>query len=206
MHFMAKPTDLRPGAVRPGGRSARNREAVFAAALEELNAYGYAGLSAARIAKRAGVHRTTVHRRWPNLTDLIAEALIDTAASKVTVPDEGDIQSDLRVLLSAIVELVGSDEARRTIRSLISDTARSDAIGEVVRRVWTERFQVGERVILRAIERGELRNDITPANVFSSLIGPIYFRVLVTGQPLDDQFIEDVLTLTLDGARSRPCE
>ena len=203
MHFMPGATDLRPGTVRPGGRSARNREAVFAAALEELNAYGYAGLSAARIAKRAGVHRTTVHRRWPRLTDLVAEALIETAASNVTIPDEGDVRSDLRTLLHAIAELVGSERARRTIRSLISDTARSDAIGAVVRRVWTDRSQVGETVILRAVERGELRNDIEPTTIFSSLIGPIYLRVLITGQPLDEQFVEDVITLALDGAQAR---
>jgi AcrR family transcriptional regulator len=200
---MPDATDPRPGTVRPGGRSARNREAVFAAAIEELNATGFGGLSAARIADRAGVHRTTVHRRWPDLNDLIAEALIETAASNVATPDEGDVRADLRALMRAIADLVGTEQAQRTIRNLISDTARSDTIGAVLTRVWTERFQVGEHVIVRAINRGELRNDIDPTTVFSSLIGPIYLRVLITSQQLDDQFIEDVITLTLDGARPR---
>ncbi len=203
MHFMSEPSDPRPGTVRPGGRSARNRHAVFAAALEELNASGSAGLSAARIAQRAGVHRTTIHRRWPDLTDLIAEALIEVAAASVSAPDEGDIRSDLRTLLHAVAELIGPEPARRTIRSLVSDTTRSDAIATVVTRVWTGRFEVGQQVIVRAISRGELRDDVDPSSIFSLIVGPLYLRVLITDQPLDDQFIEDVITLVLDGARPR---
>lgn len=201
MHFMSESTDPRPRTARPGGRSARNRQAVLAAALDELNTYGYAGLSAARIAERAGVHRTTVHRRWPNLADLVSEALIDSAAAVVTMPDEGDIHADLQMLLSAIAKLVGSEEARQTIRTLVSETDRSEAIGTVVGRVWTTRFYVGQTVIERAIERGELRTDIDPLTMFSTLIGPIYLRVLITGQPLDTQFLDDIITLVLDGAR-----
>jgi AcrR family transcriptional regulator len=202
MHYMTESTDPRPRSTRPGGRSARNRQAVLAAALDELNTYGYAGLSTARIAERAGVHRTTVHRRWPRLADLISEALIDSAAATVTVPDEGDIRADLEVLLRTIADLVGSEEARRTIRSLVSDTVRSEAIGTVVRRVWTTRFEVGQTVIERAVSRGELRTDIEPLTIFSTLIGPIYLRVLITDQPLDNQFLDDIITLTLDGTRT----
>ena len=202
MHFMPESTDTRPGTTRPGGRSQRNRQAVLAAALDELNTYGYGGLSAARIAERAGVHRTTVHRRWPRLADLISEALIDAAATAVTIPDEGNIHSDLRVLLHSIAGLLESEDARRTVRSLVSDTARSETIGTVVRQVWTARFHVGQTVIERAIRRGELRADIEPITIFSTLIGPIYLRILITDQPLDEQFLDDIVTLTLDGART----
>ena len=59
---------------------------MMTAAMQELAEYGYAGMSAARIADRAGVNRTTVHRRWPNLEDLVSEALLDSASDAIAIP------------------------------------------------------------------------------------------------------------------------
>lgn len=176
---------------------------MLAAALEELNEFGYGGLSTARIASRAGVHRTTVHRRWPDHGDLIAEALIDDAASEISMPDERSVRDDLRVLLRAIAARIDSEQARRRIRALVSDSARSKTIASVVTRVYTTRFEVGEEVIRRAVERGEIRGDVAPMTIFTTLVGPLYLRLLITDERLDDQFIDDVITVALEGATSR---
>ena len=66
--------------LRPGGRTARTRAAVFAATLNELVASGYTQASIEAIAERAGVHKTTIYRRWRTKDRLIAEALADAAA------------------------------------------------------------------------------------------------------------------------------
>lgn len=189
-----------PGTVRTGGRTARIRDAVLAAALEELNQFGYGGLSTARIADRAGVHRTTVHRRWPNHADLIAEALIDDAASDIPMPDEGNVRDDLRKLLRAIALRIDTRRARRRIRSLVSDSGRSPTIASVVSRVYSTRFEVGEEVIRRGVARGEVRGDITPMTIFTTLVGPLYLRLLIIDERLDEQFIDDIITVALDGA------
>jgi AcrR family transcriptional regulator len=49
---------------RPGGRSARVRAAAIAATLAELAETGYSALSLENVARRAGVHKTTLYRRW----------------------------------------------------------------------------------------------------------------------------------------------
>ena len=53
-----------PGTSRPGGRTARTAAAVFAAAINELSERGYDDISIETIAARAGVHKTTLYRRW----------------------------------------------------------------------------------------------------------------------------------------------
>ena len=50
---------------RLGGRSARVREAVLGAAFAELDERGYGGFSIDAMARRSGVHKTTIYRRWP---------------------------------------------------------------------------------------------------------------------------------------------
>ena len=64
-----------PGTARPGGRTARVAESVFAAAIAELSAREYADISVESIAARAGVDKTTVYRRWGSKAEIIRQAL-----------------------------------------------------------------------------------------------------------------------------------
>ena len=69
---------------RLGGRSARVREAVLNATFDELGEKGYAGLSMESVARRSGVHKTTIYRRWPNRDALVMDAL-DSRSDRYTV-------------------------------------------------------------------------------------------------------------------------
>ena len=61
--------------ARLGGRSARVREAVLNAAFAELGEKGYDNFSMEAVARRSGVHKTTVYRRWPTRDALVVDAL-----------------------------------------------------------------------------------------------------------------------------------
>jgi AcrR family transcriptional regulator len=188
---------------RPGGRSARVRAAVLAATMKEFTESGYGGLSAGRIAERAGVNRSTIHRRWGSLDNLLADALVETAATAIPMPDTGSAQDDLDLLLRSITSYIDTDATRAWIRALVGDAARSPAVGAIVSSAWTTRFHVGEDVISRAAARGEIRDDIPPATILATLLGPLYVRLLLTDQRIDDQFIDDIIDIVLNSARHR---
>src|SRR4029453_1831526 len=84
------------GSLRPGGRTARTRAAVFEAALDELAERGWDQVRVETIAARARVHKTTVYRRWGSKDRLVAEALEAAADSRIQVPDRGDVGQELR--------------------------------------------------------------------------------------------------------------
>lgn len=199
---MSRPP-LPPVVRRPGGRATRIRQAVLAATIAELTEGGYAALNAARIADRAGVHRSTVHRRWPDLDELITEALVDAATVAIPIPDTGDIGSDLRQLLHAIAAYLGAPETRVQVRALVADAARSPAIAAVVSQVWTTRFGLGEEVIARAVARGDVRADVPPAVILAAFTGPVYVRLLLTDDDIDDAFVDTVVEVGLTGALDR---
>lgn len=177
---------------------------MLTATLTEFIESGYSGLSAARIADRAGVHRSTIHRRWPDLDKLIAEALIEDAAAAIPAPDTGNARDDLTLLLHSIASYIDTDAARARIRALVGDAARSPAIGAIITSVWTTRFHTGETVIARAVARGEIRDDIPPATLLHTLLGPLYVRLLLTDQRIDDQFIHAVIDIVLNGSHRLP--
>jgi AcrR family transcriptional regulator len=92
-----------PGTLRPGGRTARTREAVLQAVIDELSDNGYAGATVERVAERADVAKTTIYRRWGSIDGLLADFMADRAARDIPVPDEGGLDTDLNALARDVV-------------------------------------------------------------------------------------------------------
>lgn len=177
---------------RPGGRSARVRRAVLEATVATLADDGYERLGIDSVAARAGVHKTTVYRRWPTKAELVADATRERAQQLVPVPDTGSLAGDLRALAGAIAANIGSDVGRRMARTLIAAALVSDDVAEVHAGFWSERFGLTTVIVDRAIARGELPAGTDGRLVIESLIGPLYVRLLLTGEPVDRAYAERV--------------
>ncbi|WP_206051066.1 TetR-like C-terminal domain-containing protein [Nocardioides speluncae] len=179
-----------PGQRRPGGRTARNRENVVRATLDLLLDEGYEHLTVARVAAAAGVAETTVYRRWPSKAHLAAEALADLARLENPVPDTGTLAGDLRAFLTQIVELIGRADIQRLLRTAASLDPADDELAQARRGFWEARFAGAAGIVERAVRRGELPSDADAYELIEDLAGVAYFRLLVTGRPLDERMIE----------------
>lgn len=185
--------------TRPGGRSARVREAVLGATLAELLDAGYADLSYPRIAERAGVALSTVHRRWPEKAALVSEALADVTAARVPVPDTGTARGDLLALASSVAAMLAEPA---TIQVLRSAFALPDADLRVLRDAhWEPRLAVAATVVDRAIARGELPAGTTGWSVVEPIHARIWMRALITGLPLGEDYIARCVDLSLAAAQ-----
>ena len=182
---------------RPGGRSARVRSAVLRATLDELAAVGYGDLSFESVAHRAGVHKTTLYRHWPNREALLREALLARSEVTVPIPDTGSLRADLIAFAQAVVTNITAPDYEAIVRAVASDARTEGALGDASRGFWRERFQLARIIVLRGIERGEIGADVDPNLLLESLVGPLYLRLLITREPLDDAFIETLVTQRL---------
>ena len=188
---------------RPGGRSARIRQAVLDATLESLLNEGYDSLSHRVVAKRAGVDPATVYRRWPTRPRLAVDALLDGAHATVRVPDTGDVAKDMRKFLDSVVAALADEKLVRVFHAL--SAAGSEAEGDLrqtLREFWENRFAAAEEIVTRAIERSDLPAGADPHAVIEQLIAPAYFRALVSGQPFERGFAKRTVERTLAAARS----
>ncbi len=181
---------------RTGGRSARVRTAVLTAALEQVTEHGIEGLTIGDVAARAGVAETTIYRRWGTRTALIAEAITDLAAAGNPVPDTGALRSDLRVLADQVSQLISTPGIARLVGTTIALSADPE-VDAARRRFWRHRFEVSAPIITAAIDRGELPAHVDPREVLETLSAPLYFRLLVGEQPIDDAFIARCVDNTL---------
>ncbi|MBF6468317.1 TetR/AcrR family transcriptional regulator [Nocardia beijingensis] len=185
---------------RTGGRSARVREAVLTATLDQVAEHGIEGLTVGDVAARAGVALTTIYRRWGTRTALIAEAVTELAAAANPAPDTGSLRGDLQQLAEQISHLISRPGLARLVGTTIALSADPE-VAAARHRFWEDRFQRSSQVIARAVERGELAEDVDPREVLETLSAPLYFRLLVADTALDDAFLARCVdnTLTLHG-------
>jgi AcrR family transcriptional regulator len=167
---------------------------VLRAALEELATIGYGDLSFDAIAQRAGVHKTTLYRHWPNREALVREALLARSEVAVPIPDTGSLREDLTAFAHAVVANITAPDYEAIVRAVASEARTEGALGQASRGFWRERFQLARMIVLRGIERGEIPVDVDPDLLLESLVGPLYLRLLITREPLDDAFIEALVT------------
>ncbi|MCT2593214.1 TetR/AcrR family transcriptional regulator [Streptomyces sp. N2-109] len=187
---------------RPVGRGPKMHAAVLAATVAELAEGGYAALTVERVAQRAGVHKTTVYRRWKDRAALVVDALAEHIATDIPMPDTGSIGGDLREMARSLVGWLVSPTGRAVEAALISDAVRLPEIAEARARIFGDRFRRAEPVVARAVARGELPVGTDPSAVVSALAAPIHFRLLVSGGPLDDTVAEQAARITLAAARA----
>ena len=190
------------GNVRPGGRTARTRAAVLEAALDELAERGWDQASVETIASRAGVHKTTVYRRWGSKDRLVAEALEAAADQRIQIPDTGDIDQDLRALARAVLAILTSRDGAATVRALVAGAQDSLDVGRVVRRFWATRLAHVGPLVDRAVSRGQLPNGTDPDDLMRYLAAPLFHRLLVTAEPLTTATADQAAAVVLAAARA----
>jgi AcrR family transcriptional regulator len=191
-----------PGTTRPGGRTARNTAAVFAAALDELAARPWDEISIESVAARAGVHKTTVYRRWGTKADLVSQALAAAAESLIEVPDTGRVADDLRLLSRAVQATLASPRGAATTRAVLAGAAASAEIRGVMTEFWAARLAAIAVIVDRAIARGELPAGTGPGPVMNAVAAPLYYRLLVTSEPLTPADADRAAAAALAAARA----
>ena len=172
-------------ATRPGGRSARIRDAVFTATLAEVAEKGYTDLSIGGVAQRSGAHKTTIYRRWGSREALLGAALTSLAATPVVPIDTGALESDLESYASRIAQVLAG-EIGHVLRAVIgSDARRLNAVDNVRRDLFASRRPLSKLVFVRAERRGELPHGIDAVAAIDFLVAPLYFRLLLSEEPID---------------------
>jgi AcrR family transcriptional regulator len=188
---------------RPGGRSARIAQAVADATLEVMAEKGFADFTVTDVAVRAGVHETSIYRRWGSRENLIAETLLAYSDRLIPVPDTGSIRTDLRELLAAVADYLATPIGKAMSHALAF--SGDEARWEKVRfDFWTTRLQLARSIVERAVERQEVPPDTDARLLLETLIAPLQFRVLATREAIDSDLCDRLTDLVLDGILPRP--
>ncbi|MFF3222148.1 TetR-like C-terminal domain-containing protein [Nocardia suismassiliense] len=176
-----------PGSIRPGGRTARVRESVLHVAGDLLAERGFAHLDLAEVAAAAEVGKTTVYRRWRNPTGLVIDLLAEMAEQSLPHADTGSLLGDLTANARLVARTLTDPRQGRLFQAVIAAATCDEAAAAALRRFYDVRLTEWSPCVERAVERGEAPTGTDPRAVLSAVSAPLYYRLLASGDPIDDR-------------------
>ncbi|MDT0390940.1 TetR-like C-terminal domain-containing protein [Streptomyces dubilierae] len=189
--------------VRPGGRSAKVRAAVHRAVAELLAEEEAETLTLPAVAARAGVHPTTLYRRWGSTAQLLTDVATSRFSDDLVVPDSGSLAGDLERWLADVATDVADPDTLALMRATIA-TGPAGGCACVEDR----HRQLGA-ILRHEVERGGAAPEVESAA--DSLLGPLYYRAIFTSEPASADWARDLVasylsTLAPSSAERRPAD
>jgi AcrR family transcriptional regulator len=187
-------------ATRGRRRSERSHEAIIAATQQLLVERSYPELTIEGIAARAGVGKQTIYRWWPSKAALVLEAYL-AGSDAVPLPVEGTTAGeDVRALLGWLIAVLAQPIGGHVVAGLVADLQHDADLAEGFHRdVVPARRSAMLAALERARARGEIRAEPDLELAVDALHGAVFYRLLLSGEPLDDDFADSLAEQTLDG-------
>jgi AcrR family transcriptional regulator len=179
------------GRGRP--RDDAREQAILDAALELLLEVGYDRMSMVAVAARARASKATIYRRWAGKCELVAEAIRRRGPHHYLPEDTGSLRGDLLSAARHMVDGVTRQDAA-LISGVLLAMRESDELASALRcQVFEEKLKIGQCILERAVARGEAPAAAS-ADLFHEVSSALVFnRLLLTGEPLDDAFLEHLV-------------
>lgn len=178
------------GKPRPGGRTARKTERIQAAVFDLLVKEGPQACTFTRVAETAGVERSTLYRRYASRWAMISDAYAARATLEQAIDPTGDFRADMTTHLRRVAASMESTLGLAMLAA--AAVARMDRTPESG-RFWQNRLKQLRPIIAAAAANRQIDPDTDPEELFAASDGPLFFRVLIVGQPIDETFIQRVV-------------
>ena len=191
---------------RPAGRPRDRRldAAVLDATRRLLAEVGYRDLSIEAVARRAGVHRPAIYRRWRTKAELVHAAIYPEGDVTLRITDSGDFARDVRTCVRNAIGLFSRPEVMAAVPGLMADIRDNLALQRrLLPRIEASARADFTRLVAGAVARGEARPGVDAGTLFDAFAGTVLFRVVAAG-PHGLRGLDQTLTaLILDGAAAR---
>lgn len=194
---MTKPVSSDPRAVR-------SRQLIINAAVELLVEHGLAGTTVEAIAARSGAAKTTIYRHWPDKRAVLLAA-VEAAVPSAALPDSGSLHGDLAAFTDDLARIITTPPTSALIPALVDAAERDAEIAGLLAHFTAERRKPLRTAIARAVERGELRPVRDLDMIDDLLLGPLFYRRLLSRRPITPEFtgaVTDTLAAALKAASS----
>ncbi|SEA99822.1 TetR/AcrR family transcriptional regulator [Rubrimonas cliftonensis] len=151
------------------------RRALF----EEWSQTGYVGISLESVALRAGAGKAAIYRRWPSKLAFASDAIETVGVDLAAFSDCGSLEADLTAFLLTMRRALRHRLVRRILPDLLAERACSRDLAPLIDRLARRRRAEGERMLDRAVARGELRTHLDRELALDLIPSPLYWRMIV---------------------------
>jgi AcrR family transcriptional regulator len=173
-------------------------QAITDAVLNELAEQGYGRLSMEAVAKRAGVGKSALYRRWRSKHEMITAVIAEFSVTRASDVDTGSLRGDLRETMQGLIDWLTHPLFSRILPDLVAEGVRNPDTAESTRTsIGGPRREVGEAMLRRAIARCELPEDLDMEMALDVLAAPIYWRLVVRQAEAEPDYLDRLVEYAL---------
>lgn len=182
-------------------RTTRVRRIIVDAAMDLLIGEGASAVTAARIAERTGVARTTIYRHWPTPAALLTGAIDQIVSPHITTSISANLEQDLITALSNLQKRMIRKPFRAVFAALLDHANRNIKSVAVQRRFVNGVLQPVRDILSAARERGDLPSALDIESASAQLAGPVFLQHVMLRAPVSDRLIAQSISQFLRGCR-----
>jgi AcrR family transcriptional regulator len=183
-------------------RNTKAEQAILAASYDLLLEAGFGSVTVDKIAEKAQVSKATIYKWWPNKAAVVMDGYMHAAAARLPVPDTGSVFQDIVIHATNLARFLTSREGN-VIKELLGEGQFDPGLAEAYReRYFKPRRVEAQQLISSGMERGELAATLDSGLAVDLLYGPLFYRLLVTGEPLDEEAVERLVSTVFEGLQA----
>lgn len=184
-------------------RNLETQNAILAASYDLLLEQGFGSVTVEKIAERAGVSKATIYKWWPNKAAVVMDGFLTASTARIPVPDTGSVSQDLVIHVTRLVQFMTSREGN-VIKELVGEGQVDAGLAETYRsRYFRPRRLEASKIIERGIRRGELKDQLDLELCLDQIYGPIFYRLLILSDELDENYVENLVRWVLEGLAAK---
>jgi AcrR family transcriptional regulator len=165
--------------------------AILNSARSVLARRGFTGTSMDEIARTAGVGKDTLYRRWKSKEMLVQHLLTVLSAENAPVPESDDPRYALFAFVQDIVRLNTRSDFGAILAGIVGESARNPELATAFYQFWSERRRIAGGIVRRIVDPATSDREI--GRILDHVLGPIYYRLLLSGDPIDDEYLWDLI-------------
>ncbi len=183
-------------------RNLEAQKSILSASYELLLENGFQALTVDKIAKYAQVSKATIYKWWPNKAAVVMDGFLYAASERLPVPDTGSAYNDILTHATNLTIFLTSREGT-IITQLLGEGQFDSGLADAYRaRYFQPRRLEAKSLLEKGIQRGELKKSIDIDICIDLIYGPIFYRLLVTGERLDESYVRQLILNAFEGIRS----
>jgi len=190
--------------VQQRGRKAT--QAILRASLDLAEESGLDAVTVEGIAEHSGIAKTTIYRRWPNVSHILMDAVLSQVNEAAPIEERSTVRETFAVSMKLLIKLYAGRNGK-ILRALIGRAQVDASLREAIEARWVEpRRRLAREILRSGIRRGEIRPDLDADIVLDVLYGAIDHRLLVPykNAKLNERFAEEILDAVFGGVTAKP--
>jgi AcrR family transcriptional regulator len=173
-------------------------DTIAEALLDELAEHGYGRLSMDAVARRAGVGKSALYRRWSSKQDMTIDVVSRLSVPMSEVVDTGSLRGDIRAMLVAVMRWLDHPRIGKILPDLIAETGRHPALADALTtQMGVPRRERGTAMLQRAIARGELPADLDIDLALDLFAAPVFWRLIARRAPVGEDYLDSLTEMLL---------